>query len=158
MTGTRTLVVSRPENASGYQKLAWRGGHEALVRAEQSGWRSAVPFLYAHGAGQSDIAHGLPGDNLTLLFHFPVGKDAYRELVSKPGLRAFVTFDRLVYEGSAASRAEGELGLGALTSPAAGNFLDFRPRWDRRLARRATDHRFADDLACAPAWLALPQS
>jgi hypothetical protein len=66
----RTLTVSRPENASGYQKLSWRTAHEALVRAEQGGWRSAVPFLYAHGVGQSDIAHGLPGDNLTL-FSFP---------------------------------------------------------------------------------------
>ena len=91
----RTLVVSRPDQASGYEKLSWRQAHEALVRAEQSGWhRSAVPFLYAHGVGQRDIAHGLPGDNLTLLFHFPVGVDAYRELVSQPGLMAFVTVDK----------------------------------------------------------------
>jgi hypothetical protein len=90
----RTLVVSRPENLSGYHRLQWRTAHEALVRAEQSGWSSDYRFLYAHGVGQRDIAHGLPGDGLTLLFHFPVGKDAYRELVSQPGLSAFVTVDK----------------------------------------------------------------
>jgi hypothetical protein len=33
----RTLVVSRPESASGYQKLSWRTAHQALYRAEQKG-------------------------------------------------------------------------------------------------------------------------
>jgi hypothetical protein len=69
---TRTLVVLRPDQASGYQKLAWRTAHGALSMSEQSGWRGA-PFLWARGAGQTEIAHGLPGDNLTLLFHFPAG-------------------------------------------------------------------------------------
>jgi hypothetical protein len=92
---TRTLEVSRPQNLSGYQKLSWRTAHEALVRAEQYGWRSpAAPFLWANGVGQTDIAHGLPGDNLKLLFHFPIGKDAYRQLVSQPGLAAFVSIDK----------------------------------------------------------------
>jgi hypothetical protein len=90
---TRTLIVSRPDQASGYEKLWWRTAHGELVKAEQSGWRSAS-FLFARGAGQTDIAHGLPGDNLTLMFHFPAGKDVYRELVSQPGLRAYVTIDR----------------------------------------------------------------
>jgi hypothetical protein len=91
--GSRTLTVSRPDQLSGYQRLAWRTAHEALQRSEQSGWRGA-PLLWADGAEQSDIAHGVPSDNLTLLFHFPVGKEAYRELVSKPGLSAFVTVNR----------------------------------------------------------------
>jgi hypothetical protein len=91
---TRTLIVSRPDQASGYEKLSWRTAHEALTRAEQSGWRSAVPSLYAHGAGQRDIAFGLPTANLTLSFHFPVGKTEYRDLVSQPGLRAYVTVDK----------------------------------------------------------------
>ena len=86
--------MRRPENASGYQKLSWRMAHEALVRAEQSGWSTAVPFLYAHSAGGREIAYGLPGDNLTLLFHFPTGKREYGELVSQPGLAAFVTVDK----------------------------------------------------------------
>jgi hypothetical protein len=90
----RNLVVRRPENLSGYEKLSWRTAHAALVRAEQSGWSSAVPTLWAHGVGQTGIAFGLPGDNLTLLFHFPVGKREYGELVSQPGLMAIVTIDR----------------------------------------------------------------
>ena len=92
--GARTLVVSRPENLSGHQKLWWREAHGALVRAERSGWSSDHPYLFAHGAGQRDITHGVPGDRLTLLFHFPAGKDAYVKLVSQPGLSAFVTVDR----------------------------------------------------------------
>jgi hypothetical protein len=90
----RNLIVSRPENLSGYQRLWWREAHGALVKAEQGGWSSAHPFLWAHSAEQRDIAHGLPVDNLGLAFHFPVGVDAYRELVSQPGLRAFVTVDK----------------------------------------------------------------
>ena len=75
--------MSRPQTLSGYQKLWWRTAHEALVKAEQNGWPSAgAPFVYAHGVGQTDIAYGVPGDNLTLKFHFPVGEDAYRELVT----------------------------------------------------------------------------
>jgi hypothetical protein len=93
--GTRTLIVSRPDQASGYEKLSWRTAHEALVRAEQRGWpASAHPFLWAHSAEARNIAHGLPGDNLTLLFHFPVGKREYAELVSQPGLTSFVTVDK----------------------------------------------------------------
>jgi hypothetical protein len=90
----RNLVVRRPENLSGYEKLTWRMAHEQLVRGEQSGWDSDVPTLWAHGGGQTDIAFGVPGDNLTLLFHFPAGKDAYTKLVSQPGLSALVTADR----------------------------------------------------------------
>jgi hypothetical protein len=92
--GARTLTVLRPENASGYEKLWWRTAHAELVKAQESGWAGQVPYLYAHGAGQRDIAHGLPADSLGLEFHFPVGKEAYRELVSRPGLRALVTIDK----------------------------------------------------------------
>jgi hypothetical protein len=90
----RTLTVLRPDNLSGYQKLAWRSAHEALVRAEQGGWSSDHPYLSAHGVGQRDIAHGLPVDNLGLQFHFPTGVAAYGELVSLPGLTSYVTIDR----------------------------------------------------------------
>jgi hypothetical protein len=90
----RNLIVSRPQTLSGYERLSWRTAHGAMVRAEQSGWRSAVPHVWAHGVGQTDIAYGVPGDNLTLKFHFPAGVEAYRELVSQPGLTALVTMDR----------------------------------------------------------------
>jgi hypothetical protein len=92
--GTRTLIVSRPENLLGYQRLWWREAHGALAAAEQGGWSSAHPFLFAHTADQRDIAHGLPVDNLGLAFHFPVGVAVYGELVSQPGLRALVTVDK----------------------------------------------------------------
>jgi hypothetical protein len=83
---TRTLVVSRPGQASGYQKLAWRMAHEALVKSEQGGWRGAsAPHVWASGGGQSDIAFGVPGDNLTLLFHFPVGKRRTRRWLESLG-------------------------------------------------------------------------
>jgi hypothetical protein len=36
----------------------------------------------------------VPGDNLALLFHFQVGKDAYAKLVPQPGLAAFVSIDK----------------------------------------------------------------
>jgi hypothetical protein len=88
----RTLVVRRPESLSGYQLLLWREAHGALARAEEIGWANHH-IVWASGAGQFDVAHALPGDNLTFLFHFPVGNDAYRALVSKPFLAAIVTID-----------------------------------------------------------------
>jgi hypothetical protein len=88
-SAARTLVVKRSENASGYQKLSWRTAHEALIRAEQSGWRTGASFLWASGAGQTEIAFGMPSDNLALLFHFPPdrNRDVYANLVGQPGLR-----------------------------------------------------------------------
>jgi hypothetical protein len=56
---SRTLVVRRPENASGYQKLWWRTAHQALIQAEQTGWPSSVaPFLWAHSGGQPILPTG----------------------------------------------------------------------------------------------------
>jgi hypothetical protein len=91
----RNLVVSRPDTLGGYEKLSWRTAHEHLYRAEQSGWRSGAPTLWASGVRQTDIAYGVPGDNLSLLFHFPAVADSpYSKLVGQPGLAAFVTVDR----------------------------------------------------------------
>jgi hypothetical protein len=93
--GSRTLTVSRPQNLSGYQRLAWREAWNALSAAEQAGWPAAgPPLLWASGAGESDIAHGIPADNLGISFFFPPGKEAYRKLVEKPGLTAWVVADR----------------------------------------------------------------
>jgi hypothetical protein len=90
----RTLIVQRPENASGYQKLHWREAHGAYRRAEEAGWPpSGAPFLRASGGGETDIAYAIAGDNLTLRFAFPPGKSGYAELVSKPGLAAWVAVD-----------------------------------------------------------------
>jgi hypothetical protein len=90
----RTLVVRRPENVGGTAKLAWREAHGAYRRAEEAGWPpSGAPFLRASGGGESDIAYAIAGDSLTLLFAFPPGKSVYAELVSKPGLAAWVAVD-----------------------------------------------------------------
>jgi hypothetical protein len=91
---TRTLVVRRPETASGYQKLLWREAHQALTRAAESGWRTAHPYVWGGALGNRQIVHGQPGDYLTLTFHFPPGEPAYAKLVVKPGLTAIVTMDR----------------------------------------------------------------
>jgi hypothetical protein len=48
-----------------------------------AGRRSAAP---TPSLGNREIVHGLPGDDLTLRFTFPVGVQAYRKLISKPGL------------------------------------------------------------------------
>ena len=72
----------------------WRQGLQALRRAEESGFRTGAPPVWAHSAGQREIAYGLPGDNATRTFRFAPGVEAYGELVSKPGLSAIVTVDR----------------------------------------------------------------
>jgi hypothetical protein len=84
----RTLIVKRPDTASGYQKLSWRTAHQALQAAEQNGWRSGAPTLWASGGRQTDIAYGVSGDNLSLLFHFPAVADSpYTNLFRRPGYR-----------------------------------------------------------------------
>jgi hypothetical protein len=79
--GSRTLFVRLPDAASGHARSLWRQAHQALLRAEQSGWAAnGAPPLYAHG--KSNIAHGLPGEAATLKFHFYPGESAYAELVA----------------------------------------------------------------------------
>jgi hypothetical protein len=91
------LIVRRPENTGGYEKLLWRQAHEALVKAEELGWPASTSFVYGSAPGHYQFAHATPGPNLTLLFGFTVGSPAaqvYAQLVSKPGLSAFVTADK----------------------------------------------------------------
>jgi hypothetical protein len=93
-TATRTLHVRLSDQANGYTRLLWQQGWQALRRAEESGYTSAVPMVWASAPGAYQIAHGLPGEAGTLKFHFPPGVAAYSELISKPGLTAIVTVDR----------------------------------------------------------------
>jgi hypothetical protein len=82
-----TLIVRRPEAAGGYERLLWREAHQALVKAEESGWSTVTPYLWASAPGHYQFAHAAPGPNLVLLFAFAVGTAAakvYAELVS-PG-------------------------------------------------------------------------
>jgi hypothetical protein len=92
-----SLTVRRPQDVGGHAALLWREAHAALVKAEERGWPASTSFVYGSAPGHSRFAHATPGPNLTLLFAFTVGTPAakvYAELVSKPGLFAFVTADR----------------------------------------------------------------
>jgi hypothetical protein len=57
---------------------------------------AALPrTVWAAGAGQSQVAFGLPtDDDAALEFRFHVGNPVYRKLVSTPGLRARIAIDR----------------------------------------------------------------
>jgi hypothetical protein len=90
---TRTLIVRRPKEIGGSQSLLWREAHQALQRARDRGWQATnLPvwevnrdlILYCDTPGHSKVVHATPGENLSLLFHFPTGVTAYSELVSKP--------------------------------------------------------------------------
>jgi hypothetical protein len=92
-----TLIMKRPENAGGYEKLLWRQAHQALAAAEESGWPSGTRFVWGNAPGAYQFGHATTGENLTLLFGFAVGTPSakvYAELVSKPGLYAIVTCDK----------------------------------------------------------------
>jgi hypothetical protein len=92
---SRTLAVRLPDAAGGHTQSLWRQGHLALLTAEQSGFRSRVPAVWAHTDRRRDIAHGRPGELATLRFTFPRTPDsAYSELVGRPRLAALVTIDR----------------------------------------------------------------
>jgi hypothetical protein len=91
------LIVRRPEAAGGTEKLLWRESHAALAKAEELGWPSGEQFVWGSAPGAYQFGHAAPGPNLTLLFGFAVGTPSakvYAELVSKPGLSAFVTADK----------------------------------------------------------------
>jgi hypothetical protein len=91
------LMVRRPQDAGGHAALLWREAHAALVQAEERGWPASTSFVYGSAPGHYQFGHAAPGPNLTLLFGFAVGTPGakvYAELVSKPGLSAFVTVDR----------------------------------------------------------------
>jgi hypothetical protein len=92
----RTLVVRISDTESGYAKLTWRTAWRALKSAEESGWRTADPTVYASAPGAFQVAPATAGDDVfggLLRFRFADEK-AYLQLVSQPGLTAFVVLDR----------------------------------------------------------------
>ena len=92
---SRVLGVRLPDAAGGHTQSLWRAAHRALLTAEQSGFRSRVPTVWAHTDRRRDIAHGRPGEFATLQFAFPLAPgSAYSELVGRPRLAALVTIDR----------------------------------------------------------------
>ena len=91
---SRTLVVGLSQDAEGYAKLLWRQGHQALVKAQEAGWPTRVPTVWASAPGAYRAAFAVPGDAATLRFHFPLGDPSYRTLVGTPGLSAIAVMDR----------------------------------------------------------------
>jgi hypothetical protein len=90
---SRTLVVS-PAESSGYSGLLWREGWRALLSYEQRG--GYLDSVWASTATADRVAYAEPEpdpDRSALKFHFQPGNTSYGQLVSKPGLRAFVTID-----------------------------------------------------------------
>jgi hypothetical protein len=75
----------------------WREAVDALSKEE---YRWPAQTVWAAGAGKRNIAIGHPTADNALAFTFRRGDPVYKRLVSTPGLRAFVTVDRLA--GSAA--------------------------------------------------------
>ena len=89
----RTLVVRPTRDARGYAKALGSEGHRAQVEGLKT-MGGPVPTVWAAGCGQSKIAYGLPGDDGTLRFRFPVGDPSYKKLVATPGLSATIVVDR----------------------------------------------------------------
>jgi hypothetical protein len=90
---TRTLSVRPSELSSGHERLNWRTAHQALVQAQETGWRSGGT-VWASAPGAFQVAHVLPGPYLSLEARFPSGEQAFSQLVGKPGLFAWVGVDR----------------------------------------------------------------
>jgi len=52
-----------------------------------------APTLWAHRAGKDKIVYGLPGDDGTMRFRFPLRDPNYKKLVATPGLSATIVVD-----------------------------------------------------------------
>ena len=77
---SRILTVRISDLASGYQKLQWKEAWRALKSAEEYGWRSAAPTLWADTADSYRVAFATLGDAVfggMLKFTFPPGVQAF---------------------------------------------------------------------------------
>lgn len=54
----RVLAVRLPDSAGGHARSLWRQAHVQLVAAEQSGWRTAHPYVWGGALGNRQIVHG----------------------------------------------------------------------------------------------------
>jgi hypothetical protein len=90
----RTLTVRQAEPASGYEKLLWQQGWQALRRASAAGWPvdGAAP-VWADLPGARKVVLGQPAEGGALSFTFPPGTRGFAELVGRPGLYAIATLD-----------------------------------------------------------------
>jgi hypothetical protein len=132
--GSRTLPVRLPDAADSHTRSLWRGARQTLMTAEQAGWRSRVPDLWAHTDRRRNIAHGKQGAMATVrfVFHKNPGLSLLR-VVSRHRLTAIVTIDQTAghFLGVRFLHRPWDLGLG----------VGRQRRWPRRLtwvARMAT--------------------
>ena len=89
----RTLTVRLSELASRYERLHWKTAHQALTRAQESGWRTGRA-VWASAPGAFHVAPVATAPDGTLLVRFPSGEQAFQNLIGKPGLFAFASVDR----------------------------------------------------------------
>lgn len=78
---TSPLVVRPARDAHGYAKVLWSEGHRAQVEDQQA-MIPRAPALWAHRAGKDKIVYGLPGDDGTMRFRFPLRDPNYKKLVA----------------------------------------------------------------------------
>jgi hypothetical protein len=93
-TAARTLTVRLSESESGYMRLCWKEGWQALRAAEEEGWpASGPPTVYCDVPGGRRVVHGVPVEGGALSFRFLPGVAGSGELVGKPNLTAITTLD-----------------------------------------------------------------
>lgn len=86
---TRTLYVM-PADPRSYAGRLWSKGHRALTEA---GYTVRDVWASAPGLGHQTV-RGQPVEGGAVRFRFPPGETAYADLVSTPGLSAYVVVDR----------------------------------------------------------------
>jgi hypothetical protein len=85
------LVVLKPEDSS-FASLLFRDAYQAVLLAERRG--QYADAVWARTETVDRVAYATPDlDRPALRFYFEPGNIVYRELVSRPGLAAFVTAD-----------------------------------------------------------------
>jgi hypothetical protein len=89
----RTLFARLPDTLTGPGRIAWGDGWQALQLAEERGWDSRTPSLWASTKSAERVARVTAGEAQTLKCFFPTGNQAYSGLIGKPGLYAIVTAD-----------------------------------------------------------------
>ena len=91
---SRTLTVRQAEPASGYEKLLWTQGWQALRRGQEAGWPpGSAPWVWADAPKSHRVIHGVATEGGALSFTWPVGRPGFAELVARPGLYAIATLD-----------------------------------------------------------------
>ena len=92
---SRTLFVRLPDHTTGLQRIAWTQGYQALQLAEENGWSSNAPDLWAATKTAERVARVTAGEGQMLKVFFPPAENlAYSGLIGRPGLSAIVTADR----------------------------------------------------------------